>query len=276
MKKIIAAVDALNFSEQELRSYKYLADKTRGKLTVLFLENIVGEYAVPANLETGLIDYDEIFRKNIKERQEKAHHNVQRLKNFYRDSGMDVTVRELAGMPATEVIAESRFADLLLVRNTTSFAMLPDSNPPAFVKDLLADARCPVMVIPEHVHYIREIIFSYNGSDSSTYALRQFSQLFEELSDVPVRVIYVVEKGQVQIPEGKLLKGYLRHHFENITFETLQGVPSAELLATVIHKKDSIMTFGAYGRSRASRFFHRSDADSILRTADIPLFITHP
>ncbi|WP_343703694.1 universal stress protein [Chitinophaga sp.] len=276
MKKIIAAVDALNFSELELRSYKYLADKARGELTVLFLENIVGEYAVPANPESALVDYDEIFRKSVRERQEKARRNIHQLKNFYRDSGMDITVRELTGMPAADVIPETRFADLLLVRSTTSFAQLPDSNPPGFVKDLLADARCPVMVIPEHVHYIRQLIFSYNGSDSSVYALRQFSQIFEELSDVPVRVIYVEEKDQAQIPQGKLLKDYLRHHYEDISFETLQGAPSAELLATVVHKTDSIMTLGAYGRSRTSRFFHRSDADSILRTANIPLFITHP
>ncbi len=43
MKKILATVDALNFSENELKSYKYIADKARGALTVLFLENIAGE-----------------------------------------------------------------------------------------------------------------------------------------------------------------------------------------------------------------------------------------
>lgn len=277
MKKIIAAVDALNFTEKELRGYRYIADKARGHLTILFLENIAGESILQTTtLETGYLNYSDLYAESVKAREEKAEENRKRLVSFYRDNCMDVTIRPLPGVPASEVLAESRFADLLLVRNNTSFAMLNETNPPVFVREMLADAECPVMILPEDVHYFEEIIFTYNGTASSMYAIRQFSQLFDDLSEVPVKVVYIQEKDNKAIPSGKLVKEYLNSHYENVVFDSLEGKPSAELLAQTTHKTHSVITFGAYGRSKTSRFFHRSESDSILRTANIPLFITHP
>lgn len=270
MKKIIAAVDAFNFTEQELKSYKYLADKARGELTILFLENIAGESILLS------AEYEGLYVESIKAREEKAAVNKKRLLNYCQDSGMNVTVRSLPGVPEIEVLEESRYADLLLIRNTTSFNVLPDTNPPRFIRELLAEAQCPVMIIPDTLHYIQEIIFTYNGTFSSMFAIRQFTQIFDALSEIPVKVVYVVENGDKKIPKGKLLKEYLTHHYEEITFESLEGTPAGELMALTLDKANSVITFGAYGRSKTSRFFHRSDADSLLRTANIPIFITHP
>ncbi len=75
MKKILATVDALHFSEHELRSYKYIADKARGTLTILFLENIAGEAIQYATLESGTLDYEAIFADSMKERKEKSQEN---------------------------------------------------------------------------------------------------------------------------------------------------------------------------------------------------------
>ncbi len=277
MKKILATVDALHFSEQELKSYKYIADKARGALTILFLENIAGEALQFTAPETGVLDYDTIFAESKKERKEKSLRNKKRLQEFCQDSGMDVTIREIPGVPAAEALEESRFADLLLVRSNTTFSVIKDSNPTRFVKDLLVEAQCPVMVVPETTHFIREIMFSYNGTFSSMFAIRQFTDLFgDTLSEVPVKVVYITEGDEKKIPFGKLVKEYLNHHYEEITYHSLEGKPAAELLGLTLQNTNGIITLGAYGRSRTSRFFHHSDADAILRTANIPIFITHP
>lgn len=277
MKKILATVDALHFSEHELRSYKYIADKARGTLTILFLENIAGEAIQYATLESGALDYEAIFAESMKERKEKSLENKKRLQDFCRDSGMDVIIRELPGVPLAEALEESRFADLLLVRCDTTFSVIKDTNPTRFVKDLLVEAQCPVMVMPETTHYVREIFFSYNGTFSSTFAIRQFTNLFgDTMGEIPVKVVYITEENEKKIPYGKLIKEYLNHHYEEVTYHSLEGKPAAELLALTLHNTNGIITLGAYGRSRTSRFFHHSDADAILRTANIPIFITHP
>ncbi len=273
MKKIIAAVNALSFSEQELNSYKYIADKARGNLTILFLEDLAGESVLQPAVEAG---YDTIYTESIRARKEKAEANRKKLLRYFQDDCLDVTVRSLAGVPENEVINESRFADLLLIRNTTSFSMWQDSNPPRFIREMLADAQCPVMILPETTHYLQEIIFTYNGTFSSMYAIRQFTQLFDGLSETPVKVVHIVEDEDKKIPNGRLLKEYLGHHYEEVTYQSREGVPSGELMALTLHSTNSVITFGAYGRSAASRFFHRSDADCLLRTTNIPIFITHP
>ena len=108
------------------------------------------------------------------------------------------------------------------------------------------------------------------------FAIRQFTQLFDGFSELPVKVVYVTENEEKKMPSRKLLVDYLASHYEDVQYQSLDGTPSAELLAITLTKTHSVITFGAYGRSKASRFFHRSDSESILRTANIPLFITHP
>lgn len=270
MKKIMAAVDALNFSEHDLKNYIYLAEKARGELTILFLENLAGEAILLSAV------YEGLYAESVKARQEKSRLNRKRLVDFYRHSCMDVTIRSLEGDLETALITESRFADLLLIKNATSFTGLSDANPPRFIRELLSEAQCPVLMVPDTLYDIEEIIFTYNGTFSSMFAIRQFIQVFDGLGKIPVKVVYISDDEGKRMPNGNLIRDYLGHHFEDIKYLTRGGTAAGELMALTLHKTNAVMTFGAYGRSKTSLFFHRSDVDSLLRTANAPLFITHP
>ena len=278
MKKIIAVIDAFNFSGDLLDSFMYIAREAKGELSVISLENLTAEnVAAAATLpESGGFRYGQLLRESIEE-QRKLHQEArERLTQSCNDRAISLKQYPASGKPLKEAIIESRFADLLLVSNTTSFAFLYDTDPPHFVKDVLAEAQCPVIVLPEQCSRIKDVIFAYNGTFSSMYAIRQFTQLFPEMYDIPVQAVYVEEGNSQAIPQERLLKDYLDHHYENVSYNVLKGEPAAEFMAMLIHRKDCLVTYGAYGRSKASRFFHRSNAQSILRTANIPLFITHP
>lgn len=276
MKKIIAVVDAFNFTHQELESYKFLAREARGELTILILESVLSEAVWLSNTtDKGDFNYKAFFSES-KARQSKAAEYRQQMADFYLDQGVGVTIRQLSGVASAEVLLESRFADLLIIRNDTSFSLLHEEDPPRFVVQMLAKAECPVLIIPEKVYQVSELIFTYNGTSSSSFAIRQFSALFEDFSDVPAKVVYVAETGDKKMPFGKMLKEYLDLHYDDVTAISLEGTPSAELLAFLLHRKNCIVTLGAYGRSQVSRFFHQSDANVLLRTLNIPIFITHP
>ncbi len=63
------------------------------------------------------------------------------------------------------------------------------------------------MVVPETTHYIREILFAYNGTFSSTFAIRQFTQLFgDAFSETAVKVVYIMENDDKKIPMAKSSK----------------------------------------------------------------------
>lgn len=278
MKKIIAAIDAIHFSEEELNSFQYIAGKARGELKAIFLENVIGQdiYLANAYPEGGGFNYEEIYNGILEEREKQRKENVERFYRYCDNSQTKITLHEATGSPVAEVIDESRFADLLLINNNTSFAALRDTNPPKFVKDVLAEAQCPVLVLPEKITPVKELLFAYNGTFSSMYAIKQFTQLFPELRHLPVRVIYVAENGKQTMPQEKRLKEYMEHHYDHVKYVVLTGEPATVFLTLLMHRRDCIVTYGAYGRSSLSRFFRHSDAESILRTINIPLFITHP
>lgn len=278
MKKIIAAINALHFTEEELQGYEYIAKELKGRVTVVFLENLTVQELQLANAYTDMytMDYARMAAETREQMDMLLKENLQKFNRICAENNLDFKLHEAKGLPVEEVITESRFADLLLINNSTSFAMLRNSNPPAFVKDVLARAQCPVMVLPETLHPIKELVFSYNGTFSSMYAIRQLTQLFSGFSDARVNVVYVAEGDNEEIPHGKLVRDYLEEHYEDVRFTVLNGDPRAEFLALLLHRNDCIVTYGAYGRSRLSRFFHHSDAETVLRNINIPLFITHP
>ncbi|HEY0274409.1 MAG TPA: universal stress protein, partial [Chitinophaga sp.] len=86
----------------------------------------------------------------------------------------------------------------------------------------------------------------------------------------------VDETGEMGLPHQEALQAYMDLHYQQVTYEILRGEAGAELTAEIMRKTNCIATLGAYGRSDTSRFFHRSEADSLLRLSNIPLFITHP
>lgn len=277
MKKIVGVIDALNFTPSQLDGFDYITREAKGKLTLVFMENILATQVPltglhPDGVYTDMRTSAELAADVAKRKEE----NLVKLIHACRERDMEPEMHEAAGIPIQEIIAESRFADLLLISHNTSFATLFDSNPTRFVKDALAEAECPVIVTPEKLNPAREVIFAYNGTSSSMYAIRQFTQLFPGMRDIPVQVIYVVEGGAKALPHEKLLKNYLEIHYDEVKYTVLNGEPRAEFLAQLMHRRDCLVTYGAYGRSRLSRFFHRSEAENVLRTVNIPVFITHP
>jgi hypothetical protein len=278
MKKIIAAVDAMHFSEEELKSFQYIARKAKGDIKAIFLENVIAQdiYLANAYPEGGGFSYEEIYDGILEEREKLRKENVERFYRYCDVSETNIVLHEATGSPVTEVKDESRFADLLLINNNTSFAALRDTNPPKFVIDVLAEAQCPVLVLPEMITPVKELLFAYNGTFSSMYAIKQFTQLFPDLHHLPAKVVYVAENGKHDMPEENRLKEYMEHHYDQVQYVVLTGEPTSVFLTLLMHKRDCIVTYGAYGRSGLSRFFHSSEAESILRTINVPVFITHP
>jgi len=278
MKKIIAAVNALHFTEEELEGFQFIAKELYGQVTVVFLEDVAVQGLQLANAYTDMytMDYTQMAAETRAQADQLRKENLEKFNRICTSNDLDFKLHEAKGTPIEEVIKESRFADLLLINYNTSFSLLKSSNPPAFVKDVLARAQCPVMVLPEKIHPIKELVFSYNGTFSSMYAIRQLTQLFDGFSDILANVVYVAEDGNKVIPNENLVREYLEQHYEEVRFTVLNGNPAAEFLALLLHRHDCIATYGAYGRSKLSRFFHHSDAESVLRTINIPVFITHP
>ncbi len=279
MNKVLWLVNPLQVSETEIEFPKYIQEISNCNLLCILLENhqmqtlpmFTGDPMFPA------VDFSVIDHTLQEETSKKSQAAKDAFMEMCKRAALIFTIHDDKGNPVTEVVKESRFADLILVKNSLSFNSISEELSGHFVKKVLSKSECPVLIVPDDHQVFNEIYFTYNGGYSSVYAIRQFTYLFPYLKDIPVTVLFVDEKySDVAIVHEKEIKELLNAHYSNINFKILRGDVESELLIEMLPKKNVIITYGAFGRKNISKFFKRGSSDKVLEMIDIPLFITHP
>src|SRR5579872_831320 len=169
MEKILLAIDSLNLDENAVHFAAYLARLTHSNLTAIFLQDLVRQEAVVLQLgEDGNAGEVIMIQDSADEgAMELRDENIQLFRELVREAGIPAGVYLDNGDPATGIIAESRYADLLVIDPSTSFSARYDGPPTRFVKDILQEAGCPVVISPKSFEDIDNIIFCYDASKSS-------------------------------------------------------------------------------------------------------------
>jgi hypothetical protein len=177
------------------------------------------------------------------------------------------------GFALQEIILESRYADLLITDVNTSFSGdKHEGIPSRFVKDILKEAECPVIISPLEFDNINEVVFTYDGSESSVFAIKQFAYLFPEFEDTKITLIQILPENKNEITEKEKLKEWLMMRYNGVHFEVLHGDPEETLFAKYFTQRNKMLVMGAYGRKL---FCYRSTAELVLKTLDIPVFVAH-
>lgn len=212
---------------------------------------------------------------DLKQKQIKRRENIELFEKECRNKKIACQVYTSKHDPTKILIQESRFADLIIIDPETTFSNAEDSIPSGFIKEILSDAECPILVTPAFFEYPDEIIFCYDGTRASVYAMKHFSYIFPELNDKKITIATVKENEDSELDEKEKLTGWLDEHYNNYEFNLLHGMPEIELLDHLLHKKNAIIVMGAYGRNTVSQFFKHSHADLIIKTVTQPVFIAH-
>jgi hypothetical protein len=275
MKKIIAAINASAFSEKKLLSFMDCADWADGNFLLALLESETSIPLVQTPEAAAHMTYSKADGKPLEENQ---RNNSSRIESFVascRNRGLRASILLDRTITAEELIKEARFADLVLIDSSISFSPMAGNDSSGNLQQLLQEAACPVLLLRNGALDVEELIFTYNGSASSVYAIKQFTQMFPALSEKIVTLLYIAENGLESVPEHTKIMNYLQYHYDKIAIRILKGNPSDEITSFLRNRKAALVTFGAYGRSALSRFFHASEADNTLRALKLPVFITH-
>jgi len=274
MEKILLAIDAAEIDKKSLDFACYLARLTKSKITGVFLDNLLaGEIPFKLTQTVMAQAYDEIdayskARKLIEQ-------NIEWFRQGCINREVTYSVHRDHGVPADEMIIESRFADVLVTDAETSFRKRFEGPPSAFVQDILKKAECPVIIAPASFEPVEEVIFAYNGTASAMFAIKQFTYLFPQLSTKKVSVIQVNETGKWEDSQKHKFIEWLKGHYSAIHFEALRGDSDNALFDYLFKRKNMFLVMGAYGRTSLSQFFKRSAADLLLKTITQPIFIAH-
>jgi hypothetical protein len=278
MKKILLAIDAAHIDTEVIHFACNIATLTHSTLTAFFLNNYY-EDAPVVNMAFGMPYVENVVAIDpaaIAEMQRKLETHIQQFEKTCAVKGVRCQVSgSKTNNPARTIIEESRFADLVIVQPTTTFEKRLEESPTGFVKEVLAEAECPVLVAPLSLAGIDEIVFAYDGSRSAVFAIKQFAYMFPELADKKAIVLQVNKEETMPVTEKEKLGRLLRMHYSSIGFQVLQGKPSDELFGYLLGKENTIVVMGAYGRGWLSGLFKPATAGLLLKTINLPFFITH-
>lgn len=278
MKKILFLTDALKINGRSVDFAAYICKLSKSSLTGVFLQHEAHSQRAAAAIR------DEIACNGItvnEERplheleQECRQHNARRFGTICENLGIRSEVIEIAERQAENILLECRYADLLLIDPSLAMGESAVVLPASFLHTILSQSECPVMMIPERFDNVDEIIFAYDGSPSSVFAIKQFASLFPGLADRTVFVVTARGDKRISANEMQKMRNWLNTHYPSVTFYDIQGDSRIGLLEYVLGKDNIIMVMGAYGRSGWSAFFSASHADPLVKYISKALFISH-
>ena len=277
MEKIIVAFDGLKYEGSSEEYALYLAAKSDTFVVGVFLEDfthhsyklfdMVGSQGVSQEKVKHLIEGD----------KKKRHESVLRFQSACKKRGVRYDIHHDKSIALQELLRETIYADLLIINSNETLTHFTEGVPTRFIQDLLANVQCPAMVIPSKYKPIDRITLLYDGEPSSVFAVKMFCYMLPFFKDLEAEVLMVnpSEEQKGELPDGDLIKEFIRCHMPNATFNIHFGDPRTEIINYLKTRENSLVVLGAYRRSLVSRWFNESLADTILREVELPLFIAH-
>lgn len=277
MKKIIVAFDGLKFSDSALQYAVHITKLNKAHLVGILLEDIsYTGYRIYDLIKTeGVIDSQV---KKLDEQDKKLRdRSVELFENACRIAGVNHTIHRDRKIALNELLHESIYADLLVIDRKETLTHYREKLPTRFIRDLLTDVQCPVLLVPPKFKPAQKLIILYDGEPSSVHAVKMISYLFTLPDYNTVEVLSVKDPEQtLHIPDSRLIKEFMKRHYPNARYHALKGMAKEEIIKYLKAEKERVLiALGAYRRGRISRWFRSSMADELMKELQLPLFIAH-
>ena len=276
MKTIFLVLNALNPDKGSSEFAFYLARLSKSKVYGVFLDvgNLddddileIKDSAIPSQMDN---------QTNVlPSKQEQIKANIHLFKESCISNEVCSDIYLEQELSINELITGSAFADLIVIDAAFSLRDGVSSVPSESVKEILNKATCPVIISPLSFERIDELVFTYNGSQSSLFAIKQFTYLFPEYFDKKLSIIQVNKSGSWPQRDLGKLREWLKNHYLDVNFIALEGIAENELMTFLLRKKHVFIVMGAYSRNSISQFFNESTAEVLIKTLTQPIFIAH-
>lgn len=277
MKKIIAAFDGLKYNEATAEYAINIAKQSNAHLVGIFLDDLIYH----SYRFKDLIEGDEVSDKKLKQMDEKdkatRKHAIDLFKKKCEHASLEFSVHHDKNVAVKDLLRESVYSDLLVLSKKENFTMYHEKFPSDFIRDVLADVQCAVLVVPEKYKPLQSLIFLYDGDPSSVYAIKMFCYDLATLNHLPAKVLSVKPLDQsLHLPDGELMKEFMKRHLPKAEYIVLKGEAENTIITYLQQQKEeALVVLGAYQRGRVSRWFKPSMADVLMKNTNLPLFIAH-
>jgi nucleotide-binding universal stress UspA family protein len=277
MKKFIAAFDGLKYSKETRDCAIRLSQEAGAHLVGVFLDDL---------LYTSYNVYDMVVNEQASEGQVKKLEQQDKdqraaaAADFTRAceaTGMPFSVHHQTNAAIQSLKHESIYADLLFIDARETFTHYTEKPPTRFIRELLNDTQCPVLLLPGKYKPFAKLVLLFDGEPSSVYAIKMLSYLLPHLKALPTEVVSVnpaVASGH--LPDNKMMKEFMKRHFPKAQYTVMKGIAELEITDYLKQQPaNTLVALGAYRRGAVSRWFRESMADTLMRQIKLSLFIAH-
>ncbi|MEO8960359.1 MAG: universal stress protein [Ginsengibacter sp.] len=276
-KKFLAVFDGFKFSKSTLDYAIQLTKEADAYLVGIFLDEFIYHSYDVAQILISYKNAEELLGEMATKDEVKRNGAVKQFEKACSEAGIQYTFHRNIGIAIQELKTESIFADLIIINDNETFNRFLEDSPTRFIKELLPDVQCPVLVVPDQFKSIDKITLLYDGGPSSVFAIKMFSYLFGNFSNLPIEVFTVNDQMQgSHLPNNKLMREFIKRHFPKAKYVVAKGNTEEHILGHLLyHKGNELVVLGAYRRSELSRWFKTSMADILMKELETPLFIAH-
>src|SRR5688572_19890373 len=184
MKKIIAAFDGLKYSESTRDYAIYLAKQTNAHLVGVFMDDpTYTSYKIYELIAKEGVSVDKLkkFEAKDKATRDAAAKN---FKKTCQQPGLEFSIHHDHNIALQSLKHESIYADLVVIDSKETLTHHSEKLPTRFIRDLLSETQCPVLIVPQKFNPVQKIVLLYDGGPSSVYAIKMFSYLLPGLKDL--------------------------------------------------------------------------------------------
>ena len=278
MKKFLAVFDGYKMSMSTLQYSIELAKLEEAHLVGVFLDEFIYHSYSVYKVITTEKDAEKVLEKLDENDNKLRDESVLQFQKACDKAGIHFSIHRDQNLALQELKEESMFADLVIINEYETFTRYKEKPPGRFIKDLLGDIQCPVLVVPASYKEIDKTVLLYDGAPSSLYAIKMFSYLLNSLKTLPVEVYTVKENymATLRLPGNKRMREFIKWHFPKATVTVEKGI-AEEMIPVFLrnHKENELVIMGAYRRTEVSRWFKTSMADILIKETEMPLFIAH-
>ena len=270
MKKILIILNESHIPQQVIKSAIHIAKESNSLLEAVFINDINGlNFGYPFPNDLYLMGETVRAETRTAESMRLLENIAQEFKNDCTENSVEYKIEIDKAVSIKHLINLSSFADLIIADSKS------DSNEYS-LKDLLADAHCPLLLISKNAEPVTKIYVAYDGSASSMYAVKMFSYIFPEYMNLKIHFFQITTGDISEIAHLDEIKNWATMHFSNIKFELIKGSTKREMVEHIrIGSEKNIIVMGAYSGSSIARLFLKSTAESVINETNASLFITH-
>lgn len=269
MKRILYVHEALKYNTDNTEFIDFIYGLTGCSISAFFFENMETDQKIwmQQSARQGELN---VTTTAIVRQREICEENIRRFKTACHVRDIPYSIYRSSTRQLDHIVEESRYADLLLL----DVGSYDETAPEKFSKELLCTVECPVIIMPLHFEGVEELVFTYDGQESSSYAIKQFTYLFPLLENYKT-VVVCINPDMISEVEWNKFRQWMDGAYTRIEFLYAEGNVAEELLYILRKRDHPLIVMGAYGSGGFADLLHPSHADPVIQLTSHALFLAH-